>query len=129
MIRTNGITTEDYVCQEGTQDSYQIKQIPELNSGPHVIPAPPLPTKRKKPLLQRISKWTVIGWSLICLFGVISGMANAGKHLNENMNDYEKAGAGIGVGIGLFIWLVLWAVITLPALLVWVVSKLSSKND
>lgn len=58
MIRTNGITVEDYVCQEGTQDTVQIKSVPDLMTGPHIIPPPPSAHSEKNFLIT----------FLLCLF-------------------------------------------------------------
>lgn len=78
--------------------------------------------------MRGFAKWTVIVWSAICLFGLVTGMAEVGEMLNEPMDEYEEAGAGIGIGCGMFMWFIIWAVIAVPALVIWSVSG-KKEND
>lgn len=72
--------------------------------------------------MKTAAKWVTIIWSVICLIGVIAGLAEVGNNLGEPMDEYETAGAGIGLGCGLFVWFVLWVVIAGPAVIIWMVS-------
>ena len=77
--------------------------------------------------LKKVCKWIMIVWSIFCLGGVIIGLVNAGKEMPDGMGEFEQAGAAIGMGCGMAIWIIAWAVIVLPALIVWLVA--GKKND
>lgn len=71
--------------------------------------------------MKVIAKWTLILWSLFCLFGVFAGMSNVSDQLSTG-SEAEQAGAAIGTGCGLFMWVGIWAAIALPALIIYLVS-------
>ena len=71
---------------------------------------------------RKVCKWIIIIWSAFCLVGVVVGIGNVGKELNEGMNEFEQAGASLGIGCGLAIWIIVWAVIALPTLIIWLVA-------
>ena len=73
--------------------------------------------------MKTAAKWIAILWSIFCLFGVFSGMANVGHQLNQSGSELERGAAGIGIGCGLGVWLVAWAVIAGPALIIWTVTE------
>ena len=73
------------------------------------------------------AKWGAIVWSVFCLFGIITGLADVGQELDQPMTEIERAGAGVGIGCGMFIWVVAWAAVAGPALAVYSVS--GKKSD
>ena len=78
--------------------------------------------KPKQGILASIAKWTTIGWSVLCLFFLFSGLSNVSS---VGSSDAEKAGAVIGVGCGMGVIFVIWAAVALPAAIIWVVSRKS----
>jgi hypothetical protein len=109
-----------------------------MTQGPDVSPVPPpipvaarsrippavLPTNEGRRFsMKSTAKWIAIGWSIFCLFGILSGMANVGKEFDRPMNEAERAGANIGVGCGMAMWVGIWAAIAGPAFLIYVLSE------
>lgn len=59
-----------------------------------------------------VSKLIIIGWSLFCLWGAFSGMA-------EIADDVEKSdAAAFGAGLGLMLWIILWGIVVVPTALI-----------
>lgn len=79
--------------------------------------------KPKDGILTKIAKWTTIGWSVLCLFFLFSGLANVSAP--TGYNDAERAGHVVGVGCGMGVIFVIWAAVALPAAIIWVVSRKS----
>jgi hypothetical protein len=75
--------------------------------------------------LKSVAKWVLILWSLFCLFGVLTGMANVGKSM-EGKTGAEETGATLGLGCGMAMWVGIWAAIALPALIIFLVSGKST---
>jgi hypothetical protein len=40
-------------------------------------------------------------------------------------SEYEEAGQAIGIGCGLAIWFIIWAVIAVPSLVIWLLTRKS----
>ncbi|MDP8267906.1 MAG: hypothetical protein P9L97_04180 [Candidatus Tenebribacter davisii] len=78
--------------------------------------------------MRSFAKWVAIIWSIICLIGIIYGMANVGDSFDSS-DDYESAGAAIGLGCGLGIWIIFWFVIAGPALIIYTVSGKKIKKS
>jgi hypothetical protein len=78
--------------------------------------------------MKNIAKWITIIWSILCLIGVMVGLWNIGEEFGEPMEELEELGLTIGVGCGMFFWLIVWAVIAVPALVIWVVSGKNKEN-
>jgi hypothetical protein len=74
-------------------------------------------------VLAKIAKWTTISWSALCLFFVFSGLSNVSGPTDSS--DAAQAGHAVGVGCGLGILFIVWAVVALPAAIVWVMSRKS----
>lgn len=73
--------------------------------------------------MKAVAKWVVIGWSLLCLLGVISGLASVGQKMDTaNMTEAEQAGAGLGAGCGMAMWVGIWLAIAGPAFIIYAVS-------
>ena len=52
--------------------------------------------------MHTASKWAMILWSVFCLYGACSGIANVAE--KGKMSDAEALGAGIGM----FVWIIIW---------------------
>ncbi len=74
--------------------------------------------------LNKVCKYIAILWTLFCVICVIWGLISAGAAFDTS-NDYELAGAAIGTSIGLSIWFFVWIFITLPAVIIFMVTKKS----
>ena len=79
--------------------------------------------KPREGVLAKIAKWTTIGWSVLCLFFVFGGLANVSAPTDAS--DAAQAGHAVGVGCGLGLIFVVWAVVALPAAIVWILSRKS----
>lgn len=124
------ITPDDLVWREGMKKWTPARKVQGLHSAtlppPIEEPQPEIQVQILRPrhgLLARIAKWISIGWSGICLLGILSGLANVGSTLESASSEYEEAGAAVGVGCGMGVWLVFWAAIAIPSLVVWVLAK------
>ena len=53
-------------------------------------------------------KWVFIGWNVLMLIWMVTGMGAASNATAEAVNDAERAGAAIGTGIGFMFILMLW---------------------
>lgn len=71
--------------------------------------------------MQKVAKWALIIWSVVCLGGILFGLSSAGESL-QGMTEEEQAFAGVGIGCGMGVWLVAWAAIAGPALVIYLVS-------
>jgi hypothetical protein len=54
----------------------------------------------------KLCKWGIVLWTLFCLFGVFSGMANVAEQNKGNIGTATAIGATIGLGIWAFAWFV-----------------------
>ena len=72
--------------------------------------------------MKTAAKWFAIIWSIFCLIGLISGMANVGKVMDTAKGEYEEAGATIGMGCGFGLWAAIWLAIAGPAFVIYSVS-------
>lgn len=57
----------------------------------------------------KVVKWAFIGFNILMLIWMVTGMGAAGEATNSAVNDAERAGAAIGTGIGFMFILMLWA--------------------
>ena len=71
--------------------------------------------------MKPIAKWILIIWSIFCLVGVVGGIANVGKTM-QDMKSSDQGIAGVGVGCGMALWVGIWAAIALPALVIYLVA-------
>jgi hypothetical protein len=136
------LSPSDMVWKEGMAEWAAASRIKGLfPPGADAVPPPPpvtanpavpvvvkmeSPVQIAKPrdgILSKVAKWTTIGWSVLCLFFVFSGLANVSGP--SNSSNAAQAGHAIGVGCGLGIIFVIWAVVALPAAIVWVMSRKS----
>jgi len=100
---------------------------------PQAAPVPPkvppvIPSPRKPFPFRVITKWIVIGWTGLCAIGVGFGFlimsAEEARHPMLGSSDqFESAGAFLGFGFGLFVWFIIWAIVAMPAALIWLVTK------
>lgn len=58
----------------------------------------------------KLIKWIFIGFNLLMLFWLISGMMGASEVVSSASSDAEQAGAAIGTGIGMFLIFTVWAI-------------------
>ena len=58
----------------------------------------------------KLIKWIFIGFNLLMLFWLISGMMGASEVVSSASTEAEQAGAAIGTGIGMFLIFTLWAI-------------------
>ena len=72
--------------------------------------------------MKKVAKWVLIIWSLLCLIGVLAGMANIGGHIESGASDATRTGQALGIGCGMGIWVAVWAGIALPALIIYLVA-------
>lgn len=81
--------------------------------------------------MKGCAKWVVIVWSILCLLGIVIGMANVGDSMNKRpaYTDAEKAGQGIGIGCGLGMWVFAWAAVALPAFIIFVITGGNNKGN
>jgi hypothetical protein len=80
-------------------------------------------SKPKLGVLASTTKWIVIGWSVLCLFGVVYGIANVAADSSPAYTEAQQAGQAIGFGCGMFMWVFIWGAIAIPALVVWLVGQ------
>jgi hypothetical protein len=137
------IQPNDLVWKDGMSDWSPASKVKGLfrNTPAPEPPPPPAPPRQtipvqvkmdvpvrlvapKEGIPERIAKWATIGWSLLCLVGVVFGMFNVAASSDPTYgNQYAEAGQVIGVGCGLAIWFVIWAVIAIPSLVIWLLMK------
>lgn len=72
--------------------------------------------------MKKIAKWFLIIWSLVCLFGVFSGITNVSKNIDGMKSDSQKGAAGIAIGCGMTMWVGIWLALAGPALIIYLVS-------
>lgn len=82
--------------------------------------------------MYRLIKYSIIGWSIFCLYGVIAGMVSLGTGPRPT-DEAGQAGAAIGAAIGLTMWAILWFVpvtgLGILALLIRPRSRNSSQSE
>jgi len=54
-------------------------------------------------------KWVFIGWNVLMLVWMVTGIGAASNATAGAVNEAERAGAAIGTGIGFMFILMLWA--------------------
>ena len=142
LAQQGGLSPTDMVWREGMAEWIAASKVkglfPEGAGVPPPMPpeaasmAVPVVVKMEAPVnvarpregvLAKVAKWTTIGWTLLCFFLAISGVANVGG--SDGMNNAERAGQAIGVGCGLGLIFGLWMLVAIPAVIVWVVARKS----
>jgi len=132
----------DHVWKEGMADWVPASKVKGLFANPPPPEPPPVPApprqaipvtvKTEVPIKivgpgegvpQKIAKWVTIGWSLLCLLGVCSGILNVASKSQPTYSGYEGAGQLIGIGCGMAIWFIIWAVIAVPSLVIWLLTR------
>lgn len=70
-------------------------------------------------------KWVVILWTVLIGALFLVGMLSAGEAIDKAgyQTEAEKAGAGIGVTFGAMLYAFIWAVIALPAVVLYFVTR------
>jgi hypothetical protein len=64
------------------------------------------PAVRSDNAFGKVCKWGIALWSMFCLYGAISGMANVSEQNNGHLGNAAAIGATIGLGIWAFAWFV-----------------------
>jgi hypothetical protein len=72
-------------------------------------------------MMKAVAKWVLILWSLLCLIGVVTGVAKVGQTMAD-MKDRDQGMAGVGLGCGMVMWVGIWAAIALPSLVIYLVA-------
>jgi len=78
--------------------------------------------------MKKIAKWIVILWSVLCLVGVVMGLANVSKEFDKEKSEYAQTGASIGLGCGMGMWVGIWLAIAGPALVIFLVAGNKEKK-
>lgn len=70
-----------------------------------------------------ISRLIVIGWTLFCGWGLLSGLGEVGQEINRGTLDPDNPFAQIGITLGVFGWFMIWAVVVVPTALIGLLFK------
>ncbi len=73
--------------------------------------------------LNRACKYIALLWTCFCIIGVVFGLASLGDLPIDSSNEYEAAGVAIGASIGLSIWFAAWLFVTLPAAIIFFITR------
>ena len=77
--------------------------------------------------MKTVTRYIIIGWSFITIVGLccssIMGINATALSNNGNPTGYESIGVMLGLLILLIFWGLVWCVISIPSLVVNVVSK------
>lgn len=57
----------------------------------------------------KLVKWVFIGFNVLMVIWMVTGMGAASEATTSALNDAERAGAAIGTGIGFMMILLIWA--------------------
>ena len=139
------ISPTDNVWKDGMNDWVPAAKIKGLFATPPPPEPPPIPGPPKRPtpvqiasevpvqiappqegVLAKVAKGIAIAWSAFCLFGVTTGLFSAARNMEPSHGEHSDAvstGAILGIAVGMVIWLIFWAVIAVPALVVWLLSR------
>ena len=132
LAASGEITPDDLIWRDGMPEWTPARKVKGLFADaappppPVRQPQPEIPVRIVQPKTSKVAtvaKWTSIGWSTFCLFGICAGLANVGSSLETTGNEYEEAGAAIGLGCGMGIWFVIWAAIAVPSLVIWLLAR------
>ena len=52
-------------------------------------------------------------WTLFCIYGTFTGMANVGQQMQQHSTELERNASTVGATIGLGIWAIMWFIPTL----------------
>jgi hypothetical protein len=116
-------------CKEMLEVPVRSQQAKPSQPVPVSLKVPPMiPSPRKPFPFRAITKWIVIGWTAFCGlglgFGLFTMTVEEARHPTLGSSDqFESAGAFLGFGFGLFIWFIIWAIVAVPAGLIWLVTK------
>ncbi|MFM2193838.1 MAG: hypothetical protein RLZZ460_508 [Chloroflexota bacterium] len=69
----------------------------------------------------RKATWGLVIWSGLCVFWLVSGLANVSQITTSN--EYEAAGAAIGTGIGVTLIFIVWFFGFVVGSLIWLMSR------
>lgn len=109
----------------------EIQKPPVMPNKPR--PAAPAANRQFKPLtLAEIMKWVVIGWTVLCAVGFGWGFMSVLRanvmmppaYGNEDMRSFALL---IALIMGAAMWFGIWALIAVPSLAIWLVSKKKSE--
>jgi hypothetical protein len=78
--------------------------------------------------MKKVAKVVLIVWSIFCLFGVVTGIANVADKA-RGIGEAEQGMAGVGAGCGMALWVGIWAAIALPALIIYLVTGKSGPTQ
>lgn len=89
-------------CQEcGSEVSSQALDCPKCGA---------VLRKPQRTMFGKIVKWSFIGFNVLMLLWLVTGVGGAAENIDNAGSEAERAGAAIGTGLGamviIFIWLV-----------------------
>lgn len=70
-----------------------------------------------------LTKYVAIVWTFFCAIGLGYGLFEMGSMSIDQTNDYEMTGVAIGATFGIGMWLIIWGAITIPATVVYFITK------
>jgi len=69
------------------------------------------------------AKWGAVGWSVLCLAGLLYGMNRAGQHIDQYRGGPGETGASIGIAIGIGMWAFIWLAVAGPCAVVYFLTR------
>lgn len=66
--------------------------------------------KPKRTIFGKIIKFSFIGFNILMLIWIISGIGTAAESVGTAASEAEQAGAAIGTGLGVMFIVMIWAV-------------------
>jgi hypothetical protein len=64
--------------------------------------------KTERTFFGKVIKWTFIGFNLLMLLWMVTGVGGASEQISEAGSDAARAGAAIGTGLGAMVILFIW---------------------
>lgn len=83
-------------------------------------------TTSKQSGVNTAAKFIAVGWTTFAAVGTITAIIGMGNAMPMSGNKYEEAGFAIGATMGLGMWFMIWAIIAVPATIVFLVTKKSA---
>jgi hypothetical protein len=70
--------------------------------------------KPKRTIFGKIIKYTFIGFNLLMLYWMVSGIGAVAETINASSSEANQAGVAIGTGLGAMMILFIWGISTYP---------------
>jgi hypothetical protein len=65
--------------------------------------------KPRRGLFGTLFKWLFIGWNVLMLIAVVSGLGSVGQDMDGAASDMERDAMAAGAGLGMAFLLMVWA--------------------